>query len=161
VDFLVALRAEELRLSDELKGSPPYQKLEAVQRAIAIYAGGADGGTLTQNNATPKTSGPKNGTTTAAVLDAAEGFLTQLARRAQTPEIAGELRRRGIIPSLEGNVVRGVASYLSTAKDRFDNVRGEGYGLVRWSEIEREVAAEFPEPEDESLPHQEDGSDDL
>jgi len=113
--------------------TPLYRQLEAVQLAISAYTQDREAETPHAPKLVQRTSGPKDGTTTAAVLDAAEEFLAQLGRRAQTPEIAGELGRRGVIPSLEMNIVRSVASYLSTAKSRFDNVRGQGYGLVRWS----------------------------
>jgi hypothetical protein len=44
-----------------------------------------------------------------------------------------ELERRGISAGKTGNIIATVSSYLSADKTRFDNVRGEGYGLKEWT----------------------------
>jgi len=125
-DLMAALKAEEHRLVAELEKTTLFQKLEAVRLTIRLYEA---------QNAVDKNvrhTGSRAGTTSSAVLDGAEDYLRTAGRREMAPGITAELHRRGIVPSTDVQTVRSVASYLSTAKDRFNNVRGQGYGLAEW-----------------------------
>ena len=53
------------------------------------------------------------------------------ARCAASAEIQEELVRRGILEASPGDRSK-ITSYLGRAKKVFDNVRGEGYGLIEW-----------------------------
>lgn len=67
-----------------------------------------------------------------AICDAAAVFLREKKSRAVSSEIHAALVKRGLMES--GTRDRGrVTSYLGRSKKIFDNVRGEGYGLVEWS----------------------------
>ena len=125
-------------LDAELRASPQYAMLEDVRSLIGRrrkllglpvdapdYPREADGD---RRGASPA----RDGTVAALVQEAAADFLKTIGRRAQTPEIAAEITRRGIRAGKPENITATVSSYLSSAKGRFDNVRGEGYGLVEW-----------------------------
>ena len=111
---------------DELERTPLYQKLDAVRRTIALY----DAQTSAAQPSV-KTSTSRPGTASSAVLAGAEDYLRLTGRREMAPGITAELHRKGIVPSTDVQTVRTVASYLS-ASDRFNNVRGQGYGLAEW-----------------------------
>ena len=82
--------------------------------------------------------------------DAAEAFLTLINRRARTAEIVEYLHTIGVVESTDEHMVRTVSSYLSSARGRFDNQKGEGggYGLVSW--VSGDMAAP-PSSPDETL----------
>ena len=46
-----------------------------------------------------------------------------------------ELTRLGIRAGKPENMIAAVSSYLSADKVRFDNVRGQGYGLKEWNKV--------------------------
>ncbi len=74
---------------------------------------------------------PRSQSRTALVLTYAKEYLGSTGRRAQSPTLLQEMKRRGVeFP--EGNEVETLASILS-ASDMFDNVRGQGYGLAEWA----------------------------
>lgn len=64
---------------------------------------------------------------------AREHVLSLRNKRATAAELTLELVRMNVITNADQNTVRAVASYLSTSKERFNNIRGEGYGLATWS----------------------------
>ena len=82
------------------------------------------------------------------VTKIAEDLLTSLNRRAKSAEIFNQVKLMGV--ELQGvNPESVVSSYLSSS-DKFDNVRGEGYGLKIWN-IGRNVDEAPPrEPEEAS-----------
>lgn len=74
----------------------------------------------------------KKGTRTTLIVDAAVEFLRRKGSRAPSGEILAALTHAGIKVGGErpGSTL---ASYLAHSP-RFDNVTGQGYGLVEWSE---------------------------
>jgi hypothetical protein len=129
-DFVTALRAEYERLRAILQNTPEYRRMTAIEGLLADYTSEA-----TNPEAVMSVRGtlkaPRAGTIAASVIDIAERYLDSKGTRAQSPEIAAAVQREGVMTDAP-NVVSAVSSYLSTTKDRFDHVKGEGYGLVRW-----------------------------
>jgi hypothetical protein len=131
--FLRALQTERSKLLKELAASAIYRRLKVVEAAMEIYQAPtewvADAEREINRQIAMKT--PRSGTVASSVIDIAERYLRSIGRRAQTPAIAVEVQKAGILVEA-ANVIATVSSYLSSAKDKFDNVRGEGYGLVEW-----------------------------
>jgi hypothetical protein len=72
----------------------------------------------------------RDGSKAAVIVRASESFLKQRRKRAQSSEIVQALHDAGIdLPEEKASAF--VSSYLSTSA-LFDNVKGEGYGLVEW-----------------------------
>jgi hypothetical protein len=72
----------------------------------------------------------RDGSKAAVIVRASEQFLKRRHRRAQSSEIVQALQEAGIeLPEEKASAF--VSSYLSTSP-LFDNVKGEGYGLVEW-----------------------------
>jgi hypothetical protein len=131
--FLPALRSEHSRLRQELLGTALYQRLLAVEALIGMYEAAEGTAADDEREAAQQNAArtPRSGTVAAAVIEVSERYLRSIGRRAQTPEIAAEVQKAGILVGA-ANLIAAVSSYLSSAKDKFDNVRGEGYGLVEW-----------------------------
>lgn len=133
--FLKAALEEEQRLLAELQSNPTFQRLEIVRGAIRAYEAFPASPVLDALNvhvAQTHERKPREGSKAAQVIEAAEQFLTRLGHRAPSSEIAAEVRRRGIaLAGVKPDAV--VASYLSSS-DKFDNVKGKGYGLVVWNQ---------------------------
>jgi hypothetical protein len=73
-----------------------------------------------------------------AILDAAAAFLRRKGSRAESTEIHAALILQGLLK--EGPSERSkVTSYLGRAKQKFDNVRGKGYGLTEWRTVAQSV----------------------
>ena len=134
-EFLTAAKAKEAQLRKQLEADPVYQQWTSIQKFIAEYAA------ITppvlkpvaplSGNLTKIAKYGRQGSVTATCIEASESFLRHLGKRAMTTVILTELLRQGIVPnSLSASTL---ASYLSTSA-LFDNVRGEGYGLVEWSQ---------------------------
>jgi hypothetical protein len=70
------------------------------------------------------------------VAEAAVHYLREKGSRAESPEILRAIRDRGLD-------VKDITSCLSHSH-LFDNVRGQGYGLVEWSERDRSQRSETP-----------------
>jgi hypothetical protein len=66
----------------------------------------------------------------ARVTREAKAYLTEIDGRASSGVIAKALVERGVVIGGKDKPAR-VSAYLSAAKDDFDNVRGEGYGIRR------------------------------
>jgi hypothetical protein len=141
-DFLASALKEEARL---------VRRLAAVRTVIADYREG-DSGPLTAiiANATVKPPiqatirTPRSESQAATVVRIAEEFLSTARRRAPSSEIYGEIVGRGItIPGQKPDSV--VSSYLSNSP-KFDNVRGQGYGLTAWNAATRINEASPREP---------------
>jgi hypothetical protein len=135
-----AASQEAARLTSELRIYPAFRKLEAVRSVLDAYAtenpdnGGPSSGAADefQEHATRKAQGRSSGSKSAAIVREARAYLLTVGRRAESSQIAEALRGRGI-EILKGNPTSVVSSYLSQS-DLFDNVRGQGYGLVEWTE---------------------------
>jgi hypothetical protein len=128
-DFLDSALKEEARL---------VRRLASVRSVIADYRGGESEGAATATNAVVKRQTASRATRAesqaATVLRIAEEFLSTARRRAPSAEIYMEITGRGIvIPGQKPESV--VSSYLSNSP-KFDNVRGKGYGLREWSEVQ-------------------------
>jgi len=133
IDLIAAASTERDRLLQELRQQPLFRRLEAVESVLREYQD--DSSRVHPQNGQSAGSKHRPGTQTAAVLDATEAYLIMMSRRARTPEIVQYLVRIGVVPLDDEVTVRVVSSYLSAAKDRFDNMRGPGggYGLVEWN----------------------------
>ena len=128
VDILAAAREEERRLLAELNANPTFQRLELIRAVIQSYQAAAIPRTIADVPPGFRKREPRQNSVAAQVVRVAEAFLSNLGRRATSTEIALEVSRHGI--ELKGMKAPAmVASYLSSS-DRFDNVKGQGYGLA-------------------------------
>lgn len=152
--LLQAARDEEHRLVDELRPNPTFRKLEIVRNLIAAYETGERAGGITAfANVTipgPRASGrasTREGTKAFSHISEAQAFLRNKGARAQTREIMEALQARGVV--FEGEKpMAALASTLSHSA-LFDNVRGEGYGLVEWANSGD--PPDFPTPIDDGV----------
>jgi hypothetical protein len=86
-------------------------------------------GPLNDQHATTRQQPTSNAT---IWTNAAAGYLRAKGSRAGSAEICDALIKDGVMP--DDQVSRhNLGAYLSRYKDRFDNVKGEGYGLCEWS----------------------------
>ena len=144
--LLQAARDEEQRLIDELRADPTYQKLELVRSLIATYEAAPvliSAHAMTQ---APRASGrvsSREGSKASSHVAEAQAFLREKGTRAQTREIMQALEARGVVFDSE-KPIAALASTLSHSA-LFDNVRGEGYGLVEWESADTEPHA-APQP---------------
>ncbi len=76
------------------------------------------------------------GSMTATIVEATARYLRHKGARAQSPEILTALRAQGIEAKLD------ITSCLSHSH-LFDNIKGQGYGLVEWS-TEHDQESETP-----------------
>jgi hypothetical protein len=142
-DLVKALRERQVQLRNELVENATFQEYDLVCRLLerhgaAISEPGSDGRNDPQRKQ-PSRQEPSNrpGPFTRtekgmnAVIEASAEYLRQKGARAASAEIHEELVRRGILDAGDGDRSK-VTSYLGRAKKLFDNVRGEGYGLVEW-----------------------------
>ena len=140
--------AEEARLLSMLEGNPVFQRLQAIRHTRIVYCQTEHAARASRP--APIGSKSRAGSQSASVQDAAEAFLTLINRRARTAEIVEYLHTIGVVESTDEHMVRTVSSYLSSARGRFDNQKGEGggYGLVSW--VSGDMAAP-PSSPDETL----------
>jgi hypothetical protein len=144
-----AAKAEMKRLSDELLASsaaPLFAEYLEAQAIVAKFD--AKAANISQDIAGPpqrahvqrlakknKDSGSRANTEAAQVVEGAKGYLSSLGERATSTRIYGALAYKGVkIGGKEGDGPSRVSAYLSAAKDTFDNVRGQGYGLREWND---------------------------
>jgi hypothetical protein len=151
-DFLDSAIREEARL---------LRRLAAVRAVIADYRGIDSGNPATATDAVvrPRIEAPSRTTRAesqaATVIRIAEEFLSTARRRAPSSEIYSEIAGRGIvIPGQKPDSV--VSSYLSSSP-KFDNVRGQGYGLTIWNSERPQLAD--PHKENEPISDSAVGSD--
>ena len=119
-------RREEARL---------LRKLDAIRHVIASYDE-AQTDRVPSLSAQPvvRQTKPRAQSQASDVVRIAEVFLASIKRRAQSTEISAELERRGV--SIGGKSPSSVVSSYLSNSDKFDNVRGVGYGLTAWKENE-------------------------
>lgn len=139
-DILTLAREEEVKLLAELRSNPVFQRLEAIRSVIRSYQNehvaeqvphSVDRNPPASRTAAVRRRGPRPNSKSAEIIEASEAFLNKLGHRAESSVIANEIQRLGI--SVPGEKpISVVASYLSNSP-KFDNVRGEGYGLTIWS----------------------------
>jgi hypothetical protein len=133
-DFIESALREEARLK---------RRLAAVQALIADYRtdGLRDrpsdvGDVRVQTQVRQRTA--RTNSKAAAVMRIAEEYLLTTHKRAPSTELYEEIKRHGVeIPGQKPEGV--VASYLSNS-DKFDNVRGQGYGLTIWKNLNLDEA---------------------
>jgi hypothetical protein len=142
---LADLEQVERRLQDEIAIIPEVRMLEEVRDLIArrktMKAIKPDEAVtrLDQESVLPEGDLERRSLPTkqrlpvyAQVQNLAADYLRSIQRRAKSSEIGKEVLRRGVRAGNPDNITSTVSGYLSSAKDRFDNVKGEGYGLVEW-----------------------------
>jgi hypothetical protein len=132
-DFLESARREEARL---------VRRLAAVRALIADYrgvAGNPRSGDDISSQAPPRTRTPRPESMASQTLRIAEQFLERIGRRAQSGEIYGEMKRHGV--EIQGNSPESVVSSYLSNSNKFNNVRGRGYGLSVWEGHENRTAA--------------------
>jgi hypothetical protein len=125
-----AATAEIERLKREIQASPAgplFQEYLKAQDVLLMY-----GPPIASNraDAPPKSAtAHKEGTEAARVVAAAKDYLEERGTRVASGEIARALESRGV---KIGGTNKGsrVSAYLSAADKIFDNIRGQGYGLV-------------------------------
>lgn len=135
-------RLEELRF--ELLEDPRFQEHERVKLLLDVWSTVAErppapklrGSTLADQPPVPWLPGKVGRVVTdtgmAAVCEAAAEFLRKKGARAPSGEIQAALVDGGLMRPGPRDRSR-VTSYLGRKKEMFDNIRGEGYGLVEWS----------------------------
>ena|GEM_PF-2133616 len=138
--ILAQLEEAEQQLLAELSALPQFRQLKDIRRLIESRRA-----FLNASAATGKPIGsrptPRSGSNAAKVVALAQTYLKEKGRRATSAEIHEFLRRQGV----DVKETASVAAYLSTAKDIFDNVRGQGYGLVEWQNKSGTLADEAPQ----------------
>jgi hypothetical protein len=125
--------AVELRdkLLDELRQSQTFRAYQHIEAAISALTAETES---SQEPLAPEKTGDrrafKPGTQSGAIVAGAVAYLRRKSARAPSGEIAKMLVAQGIVVSGKdpGSTV---SSYLSHSA-LFDNVKGEGYGLVEW-----------------------------
>jgi hypothetical protein len=129
------LRKEQARLREELQRSVVYQQMMAIEGLLALYglSPQTDARPAADAPPIPKTRPSRDGTVAAGVIAAARQHLQSVHRRAMTKEIVEAVLKSGVLAESR-NPYAAVSSYISTAKDVFDNMKGQGYGLVEWRE---------------------------
>jgi hypothetical protein len=123
------------RLLAELRNNPLFRAYLSAQETVAALSAGASLGTpreqTTRGESARQKSPSKPGTQTETIVTAAAVYLREKNARAPSGEISRALQAHGI--SVGGKDPSAtVAAYL-THSPLFDNIRGEGYGLVEWS----------------------------
>ena len=134
-DLLNAARAERIRLLQELRKTPAFRQYEAVCAVVAAYvevdASSADATKRVAPVADlPLVRAEREGSKATMTARAAENFLREIKRRAQSPEIVAAVNARGI--TITGDKPVATLSSILSHNSLFDNVRGQGYGLVEW-----------------------------
>jgi hypothetical protein len=136
------------RLLAELNENETFKAFQHAQETVNALARAAD--RQAASNPQQRSGNPtivrshRVGSLSSTVLDMAENFLRNRGSRAPSGEIFEYIEANGIeVPGQKPVSV--VASYLSNST-RFDNVRGQGYGLPEWSQSETEA------PNSETIP---------
>jgi hypothetical protein len=153
-DFVIALQEERDRLQEYLRADeellravqehlrPNQERLTLVLDLLRRYQASdatdpltARPTTLTAADNNQRRRFARTETGMFRILDAAAEYLRAKNSRAASPEILRELIRQGLMREDQAAVL---SSYLSRAKDIFDNKRGAGYGLREWSLLDGE-----------------------
>lgn len=135
--FVDAARAERKRLYRELSSNPAFQRYITLRKLIRLYAADVDedeeAGLGSEATATkPQSAKPtRSGSFSAKVEAAAYEWLKIRGRRAQSPELIEAMRAQGL--QFSGSKPTAVLASILSHSEKFDNVRGEGYGLSEWS----------------------------
>jgi hypothetical protein len=133
-DYSLVLEREIENLRAIIAKTPEGQRLQLLERHLMEYRAIAPAGTSVLVPHHPAKENlaryGRDGSKAAVIVRASESFLKQRRKRAQSSEIVQGLQDAGIgLPEEKASAF--VSSYLSTSA-LFDNVKGEGYGLVEW-----------------------------
>lgn len=143
MDLLVAARAERIRLLQELRKIPVFRQYEAVRAVVEAYGEVNGDAADTARRFTPSVDGAparpeREGSKATLIARAAENFLQEKKARAQSPEIMRAVLAQGI--TLSGDNPLPALSSVLSHNSLFDNVRGQGYGLVEWKSEDNQVS---------------------
>jgi hypothetical protein len=133
-EYSLALERQIENLRALIAKTPDGQRLQLLERHLMEYRAIAPVGdpVIVPNHRVKETLARygRDGSKAAVIVRASESFLKQRKKRAQSSEIVQALQDAGIdLPEEKASAF--VSSYLSTSA-LFDNVKGEGYGLVEW-----------------------------
>ena len=134
-DYSLVLEREIEKLRATIAKTPEGQRLQLLERHLLEYRAIAPVGNpvMIPHHPAAKEDASRygrDGSKSAVIVRATETFLKQRRKRAQSSEIVQALQEAGIdLPEEKPSAF--VSSYLSTSP-LFDNVKGEGYGLVEW-----------------------------
>jgi hypothetical protein len=142
MDTMSYLKAVELRdsLLADLQQNQTFQAYRYAQAIIAALEAEAERRPSQEPPLIDKTSGRqsfKPGTQAETILMASAAYIRQKNARAPSGEILEALMKQGITVGGKSPSAT-VSSYLSHSA-LFDNVRGQGYGLVEWSQSKTET----------------------
>jgi hypothetical protein len=137
LDLALELRG---RLLAELQRNPTflaYQHIQAVIAALGAQPGQqlSDKEPAAAEKVTKKS--PKQGSQQEAILTGAVKYLRMKNERAQSGDILKALTDQGVVVGGQKPSAT-LSSYLSHSS-LFDNIRGQGYGLVEWSQPQKEA----------------------
>jgi hypothetical protein len=134
-EYCEVLESEITKLRTVLAKNPDFQRLKLLEKHLMEYRAISPAAVTSTPKPPPHpirdmSRYGRSGSMASVVVQASEGFLKKLARRAQSSDIVAALLEAGIdLPAEKASAY--VSSYLSTSP-LFDNVKGEGYGLVEW-----------------------------
>jgi hypothetical protein len=142
-DLIKALRERREQLRNDLLEDAVFQEYELVVRLLERHEASVTEPSSPRRKAPQRKPPPRQQPPNqpapftrldkgmSAVIEASADYLREKGARAPSAEIQEELVRRGILKSSAGDRSK-ITSYLGRAKKVFDNIRGEGYGLIEW-----------------------------
>lgn len=138
-DYSLFLEKEIERLRAIIAETPEGKKLHLFERHLREYRLlGVAGDPVIMPSPPPRADMSRygrDGSKAAIIVKASEDYLKRRLKRAQSSEIVQALQDAGIIlPEEKASAF--VSSYLSTSP-LFDNVKGEGYGLIEWHQQDK------------------------
>ena len=129
-EMLRALKSEKQDLESSLQNDPRYQRIKAISALLELYQAQPPKKVYGQwSVGRVKQAEPKS--PTALIAQEAEKLLREKGRRFTSGPLAAILTERGVEVPGEDKSKR-VSSALASRKKIFNNVPGEGYGLVEW-----------------------------
>ena len=142
--LLKAAETEAAELRAELEKIPLYQRLKTVEKFISDYTSLRLVPVLPlQGNISKIAKYGRQGSVSANVIEATEAYLNIINRRAMSSEIYEAIKSKVDVPGKTPTST--LSSYLSTS-DLFDNVKGQGYGLVAWQNAGTKTATAHDQP---------------
>lgn len=150
--FLAAALKEEQALLRQLEQYPEFKRLQAVRNLIQAYStdSEADQAEGVKERASGGSAKRGKNPKTVQVINAVRAYLLKKQARAQSGELLNGLREMGIEVGGKKPTAT-LAAYLSNAKDVFDNVRDEGFGLVEWAGSKANGAGDEHQPHPATL----------
>jgi hypothetical protein len=138
-NFRLAVELRD-RLLAELRQIALFRAYLGAQETVAALS--ADSNLRPHQEQTPRgknnrQSISKPGTQTEAILTSAAAYLRDKGSRAPSTEIAKSLLAKGV--AIGGKDPSATVSAYLTHSSLFDNIRGQGYGLIEWSRPQTET----------------------